>query len=38
MLRVMRLGRLVFTVWAWRKADKRQKQPTAGGGFIVEWR
>ena len=29
---------LLITIWWWRKADKRQKKPTSGVGFIVERR
>ena len=35
-MRIMRLGRFVLTIWWWRQADKRQKHPTTGIGFIIE--
>lgn len=37
-MRIFRLFGLLVTVWWWRKADKRQKKPTAGIGLIVERR
>ncbi len=37
-MRVFRLWSVLITVWWWRKADKRQKKPTDGIGFIIERR
>jgi hypothetical protein len=40
MLKVVKIPWTLWqlTVWAWQKADQRQRKPTAGIGFIVERR